>query len=190
LRWASSTPCWSDASAGRRLASTAIAAVVPCHSDRMPGSVTVDIRPFGPADAAALLALSTRLMSGVAPWREPEAVREAVIGWVSNSIDRTDPDRRPIFVAESAGTIVGFVTAGTQEHWAGALDAYVGELVIDPRLARRGLGRRLMERAERWAREQGYTRLTVQTGAGNAPALGFYTALGYEPEDVSLSKPL
>ena len=150
----------------------------------------MDIRPYQPADAAALLALSTQLISGVAPWRDPDAVREAVLGWVSDSIDRTDPDRRPIFVAECAGRVVGFVAAGTQEHWAGSLDAYVGELVIDPHSARTGLGRRLMERAEHWAREYGYTRLTVQTGAGNAPALAFYTALGYQPEDVSLSKPL
>ena len=98
----------------------------------------MDIRPFQPADAAALLALSTQLMFGVAARRDHAAVREAVLGWVSDSIDRTDPDRRPIFVAESAGRVVGFVTAGTQEHWAGSLDAYrrIGDR---PELARRQL---------------------------------------------------
>jgi GNAT superfamily N-acetyltransferase len=150
---------------------------------------TVEIRPYRASDAEALLDLSERLAIGVAPWRDAEAVRVAVRGWVSDSIAATEPEQRPIFVAADA-QVVGFVTTGTQQHWAGAVDAYVGELVIDPAWARTGIGRRLMERAEDWARGQGHERLTTQTGAGNTAALDFYAALGYLPEDVTLSKPL
>jgi GNAT superfamily N-acetyltransferase len=44
--------------------------------------------------------------------------------------------------------------------------------------------------AEEWARRQGLACVTLHTGAANARARTFYAALGYEEEDVRLTKRL
>jgi GNAT superfamily N-acetyltransferase len=45
-----------------------------------------------------------------------------------------------------------------------------------------------MAAAEDWAEARGLGRLTLQTGAANKGALGFYRALGYADEEVRLSR--
>ena len=45
------------------------------------------IRPYRPQDRQEALSLAGRLQIGVAPWRDPDAVREAVVGWVRGSLD-------------------------------------------------------------------------------------------------------
>lgn len=70
------------------------------------------------------------------------------------------------------------------------VDAYVGELVVSAPHERRGIGRALMARAERWARDRGLAHLTIETGAANLAAREFYTRLGNVEEDVRLTREL
>lgn len=65
-----------------------------------------------------------------------------------------------------------------QRHWTGDLDAYVGELATAEHLEGRGIGRALLARAEEWARGRGLDRITLDAGAANTHARGFYTSLG------------
>jgi ribosomal protein S18 acetylase RimI-like enzyme len=44
---------------------------------------------------------------------------------------------------------------------------------------RAGIGRELMERATRYAREAGYTRLLLGVYSRNVPALAFYGRIGF-----------
>jgi len=142
------------------------------------------------SDRDAVMELALRLTGGVAAWREQAAVTDAVRSWVAGSLDKQDPTHRPVFVAEDAGRIVGFVTAGTRRHWAGDVDAYVGELAVAADVTSRGLGRSLMSAAEAWARTKGYRRLIIETGAANLDARAFYAALGYVDEEVVLTRDL
>lgn len=149
------------------------------------------IREYEVSDRIAVMKLSTRLIKGVAPWRDPAAVAAAARAWVAGSIEGHDPATRPVFVAEDTeGVVIGFVTVGTREHWSKDADAYVGELVVAEAASRRGVGRALMEAAHTWARRTGHGRCTVETGAANATARAFYAALGYRDEDIRLSMPL
>ena len=137
-----------------------------------------------------MLRLAGRLQEGVAPWRDATAVGAAVEEWVREAVDSDVSARRVIFVAEERGEVVGFVTASARQHFAGDLDAYAGELVVDRRAEGRGIGRMLMTAAEDWARAQGLAHISLDTGAANAHARAFYRALGYEEEDIKLTKPL
>ena len=47
-----------------------------------------------------------------------------------------------------------------------------------------------MAAAEEWARRQGLACVSLDTGAANTRARAFYAALGYEEEDVRLTKRL
>ena len=147
------------------------------------------VRGYEQRDREAVLALAERLREGVAPWRDPAGVRAAVVEWVREAVE-AHGERRAVLVAEEDGEVAGFVTTSTRRHFAGDLDAYVGELVVARRAEGRGVGRRLMAAAEEWARAQGLARISLDTGARNARARAFYAALGYEDEDVRLTKRL
>ncbi len=148
----------------------------------------VVVRPYRAEDRDGVMALAPRLTEGVAAWREAGAVAEAVTGWVTASLDRAAQAAAGVFVAESAGRVAGFVTVTERTHFTGQVDGYVGELAVAPHLTRHGVGRALMAAAEEWARDRGLENLTLETGAANLPALGFYRSLGYVAEEVRLSR--
>lgn len=134
------------------------------------------------------MTMAQRLQEGVAAWRDPEAVRLAVIGWVRESLeDLSDPDSGA-FVAEWDGEVVGFVCVSERPHFTGDIDAYIGELVVSRAAERSGVGRALADAAEDWGRSRGRKRVVVDTGAANVPARRFYAALGFEEEDITISR--
>jgi GNAT superfamily N-acetyltransferase len=49
-------------------------------------------------------------------------------------------------------------------------------------------GAALVETAETWARDHGLRHLTLHTGALNATARAFYAALGFQEEEVRLTR--
>ncbi|MGI8869782.1 MAG: GNAT family N-acetyltransferase [Mycobacteriales bacterium] len=147
------------------------------------------VRRYDAGDRQAVIGLASRLTVGVAPWRDPAGIRAAVEAWVTEGVDRADPATRPVFVAEIDGQVAGFVTAIERKHWTGESDAYVSELVVAEGWARKGVGTALLGAAESWAAEAGYRRLTLSTGAANRTARAFYAALGFEEEDITLSRP-
>ena len=53
-----------------------------------------------------------------------------------------------------------------------------------------GLGRRLMEAAEEWARQQGLPRISLSAGARNRLGQKLYESLGYEVETLRMGKRL
>lgn len=147
----------------------------------------VVIRALAADDHDAVLALADRLTEGVAAWRAPELVLEAVRSWVMEDLAREGDDRMMYVAADDSG-VVGVVSVAESAHWTGEVDAYIGELVVDPRCEKRGVGTKLVRQAERWATARGLARIRLSTGAANAAALGLYAGLGYHAEDVTLSK--
>ena len=150
----------------------------------------VTIRPAVAADGPVLLTLADRLREGVAPWRDETAVGVAVRGWVEASVAARDEAGHAVLVAEVGGTIVGFVTLAPGTHWSGVSEPSIGELVVAPETEAQGVGTALVEAVMAHARSKGHARVSVSTGAANARALGFYRRLGFEDEDVTLSRRL
>lgn len=147
----------------------------------------MQVRRYVDPDRASVVALAPRLTEGVAGWRDRAAVRASVLGWVTGSLAMA-ADSHAVFVADDDGVVVGFVTCGEREHFTGQVDGYVGELVVAGGCVRRGVGSALMAAAERWVADRGLSHLTLETGAANTSARGFYGALGYRDEDVRLTK--
>jgi ribosomal protein S18 acetylase RimI-like enzyme len=148
---------------------------------------TPQVRPYSPDDREAVLALAPRLTEGVAAWRDPDTVLDAVVEWVRGSIDAAAEPDHLVLVADANGRIVGFVTAVERRHWSGGTDAYIGELVVDATVEGRGVGRALVDAVRAWARTRGLDAITLETGAANARARGFYAAIGFAEEGVRLT---
>jgi GNAT superfamily N-acetyltransferase len=150
----------------------------------------VSVRRHHPSDREAAVLLATRLEIGVAHWRDADAVRRAITGWIEASLAKAAAEDREVFVAHVGGDVVGLVTVAERLHFTGEIDAYVGELVVKATHERRGVGTLLMGVAEEWARRRGLRCITLETGAANGIARAFYARCGYQEEDVRLTKTL
>ena len=148
----------------------------------------IHVRPYGPNDHAFVLSLAPRLAIGKQPWRDLAGWLTTVEQWLKESINQHDQKTMVLIAEDEQGLPLGFATVSDSIHFTGQRQAYIGELVTSEEAEGRGVGSVLVEACEQWAREQGYTIITLTTGAGNARALRFYDHLGFRHEDITLTK--
>ena len=79
------------------------------------------------------------------------------------------------------GVLVATAVVGFDGH-----RAWVYYLAVDPARRKAGLGGVMMQAAEAWARAKGAPKLQLMVRTDNAAATGFYQAIGYERQDVSV----
>lgn len=107
---------------------------------------------------------------------EPVAVEQR-IGWFREH----DPRRRPLWVVEEDGEVIGWLSLG--DFWDGRpayhATAEIGLYVKDGYRAR-GLGRRLVEEAIGRAPELGIETLIAGTFAHNGPSVKLFERFGFE----------
>ena len=88
------------------------------------------------------------------------------------------PDKRAYFVAEDdTGRIIGGV--GIAEFSAIESCAEIQKLYLSDAAKGKGLGRRLLEYAEKQARQMGFERLYLETHSSLVAAIRLYEKLGY-----------
>jgi ribosomal protein S18 acetylase RimI-like enzyme len=128
----------------------------------------IEIRPFRPDDAAAVIALWQRC-DLTRPWNDP-----------AQDIERKLAVQSHMFLVASDGAaIVGSVMAGYEGH-----RGWINYLAVLPELRRNGIARELMSHAERLLRQAGAPKINLQVRATNLAVQSFYRALGYEVDEV------
>jgi GNAT superfamily N-acetyltransferase len=147
----------------------------------------IAIRLATEADREALLALYREFhefhVGGMPGWlripdhRDDREDLEA-LGQVLRSADAA------IFVAEAAGQLVGLAEVYCRQDEPNPATVaytygYLQSLVVSAPWRRRGLGRQLVEAAQRWARERGATQMRLSTWEFADGPLHFYESLGY-----------
>ena len=85
------------------------------------------------------------------------------------------PDTKYIVLCDGAFPVA---TCRVCEKDKGA--AMIGRVVVLPEYRGKGLGRRVVEEAETWLRELGFTRVVIES---RDVAVGFYEKLGYAVAD-------
>jgi GNAT superfamily N-acetyltransferase len=136
----------------------------------------IEIRPAGPEDAGAILAMIRELALYE---RAPEAV-------VASEADlrRDGWGPRPVFevlLAELAGEAVGYALFfPTWSTWEGRAGLYVEDLYVKEGARRLGCGRQLLAAVAALAVERGCARLELSVLDWN-PARGFYERMGMTP---------
>ncbi len=121
-----------------------------------------------PSDASAVVAL-WEACGLTRPWNDPIADYTLAL----------DTPASTIFVGREEGRIVASVMVGFDGH-----RGWIYYLAVAPDARRGGHGRAMMAAAERWLRDLGAPKLQLMVRDDNEAALGFYAALGLEPQKV------
>lgn len=105
------------------------------------------------------------------PWNPPAAdFRRALSG-----------DTSAVLVLRQDGAITGSVMVGDDGH-----RGWVYYLAVAPDRRRGGAGRALMAAAEAWLRVRGAPKLQLMVRDSNDAARGFYEALGFDVQPVTV----
>jgi GNAT superfamily N-acetyltransferase len=130
----------------------------------------VMIRPAVYADISALVGLLKDLFSIEADFVCNEALHYQGLKMMLN-----DRERQCIMVAENRGTVIGMCSVQTLVSTAeGGIVGLVEDMVIHKRYRGQGIGSKLLDSVEHWAREKGLKRLQLLADRNNLPALEFY----------------
>ncbi len=136
----------------------------------------VTIRPFIEADTEAIVTL-WNAAGLVKPWNDPY-----------RDIERKLAVQPELFLVAEAGdgTVMGTAMVGYEGH-----RGWVNYLAVADPARGTGLGRALMQEAERLLIQRGCPKINVQVRTANTEVLAFYERLGFAIDDaVSLGRRL
>lgn len=155
--------------------------------------MAVKVRHFKSSDRDFITALVTRLSECDLPaWRQAEQVDLTNIAMVNQAMDELDP-ADAIFVAEdgAAGQLLGFVRLQTQtDYFSRERHGYISNIAVERSVEGQGIGRMLLETAENWARDNGFSLITLHVFASNHRAREIYEKYDYHQDVLSYAKVL
>jgi GNAT superfamily N-acetyltransferase len=130
--------------------------------------VPISIRTGRNSDGEAVADLTTQLGYDV----PSSGVKERL----ARILARTD---QRFLIAEDDGRPVGWLHAAMAVYLEADPFVMIAGLVVDNSRRNQGVGRMLMDHAERWAREQQCSLVRLSSSAGRVGAHRFYEHLGY-----------
>lgn len=150
----------------------------------------VTIRRASQADASAVANLYVQLkrhhlhlVPGTTRYDLPDE------DWLSVTIEAMTDERNRFYVAERAGSVIGFLKLFFEEKsWGRSCE--VETLVVAEEARAHGVGTALMKRAEADGREGGAVAMRVNVLRSNPDGRRFYERDGYRPIAVRYGKPL
>lgn len=90
--------------------------------------------------------------------------------------------------APNSQTIAGLWVGNAIDQIQGDRHAHIFLLYVSPAHRRQGIGKTLMQHAEKWASARGDRQIGLQVLQINQPALNLYTKLGYEVQSLWMVK--
>jgi len=101
-------------------------------------------------------------------------IARRLTGFISNG-------EQVVFVAQLAdGTIAGWIGAFVYRCVEADARVEISGLVVDERFRSQSVGQLLLDRAEAWAREKGFTATSLRSNVIRERAHAFYERQGYE----------
>jgi len=127
--------------------------------------------------------------------RQEESDRQTIEARVAQRIAKLRKDEgfpNQAFVARTGDEAhAGFVwVARTHNDSTGQLEASLLSQYVAAPYRGHGLGHRLLDMAEEWARQQRLPRISLSVGADNTMGQRLYEALGYQVETLRMTKKL
>ncbi len=156
------------------------------------GDTELMMRAAEPGDDDFILALVPRFVDFELPkGRKRIEVTEGIRRDLRRHLDDDMPGSF-LFIAETdEGQRAGFLHIQiSSDFFSGRSNCHVSDLVIAKGWDGKGLGRALLEYAERFAREHQCERLTLSVFPGNERARKLYDEFGFHTDILRLAKPL
>jgi aminoglycoside 6'-N-acetyltransferase I len=122
---------------------------------------------------------------------KPDWLRMRLLLWIYSTAPEIeseldsilDDPGQAVFIASTFdGRRVGFVEASTRSHGEGCETSPVGYIegwYVDEDLRGMGIGKRLVETAEEWARSKGYQEMASDTWLENEASIYAHLKMGY-----------
>ena len=121
----------------------------------------------------------------------PRGDPEAGYAWFLGS--QLKEDDVAVFVAEQAGTIVGYVYAGLEpQSWKELREAagFIHDVVVTPQAQRHGVASALIEAACDWFRSIGAPRVVLWTAEKNEVAQRLFARIGFRRTMIEMTREL
>ena len=146
--------------------------------------MAIRIRAFGPSDASFVLSLATRFSGFRLPeWRPRGEIDNFFRKKLEAAVHRLGPEAAIFIAEEESGEPVGFVHVLTEtDHFNGQKGALISDLAVTTSREGHGIGPRLLEAAEDWARDMGCDLVSLYVFEGNIGARRMYERHGFGPE--------
>jgi ribosomal protein S18 acetylase RimI-like enzyme len=150
--------------------------------------MALTIRQATKEDLEFLQSLVPRLSEfGLPPSRDAKALGKVTRDYLQQLFDGSLAPF--IFIAEQEGKRLGFIQLGEdKEFFSGEPHAYIANLAIAQEAEGKGVGKFLMQAAEKWAKEKGYRFISLYVFGTNRHARAFYEKLGYDEDSLKLTK--
>lgn len=140
-------------------------------------------------DKESLLSLCGRLVDFELPARiDHEDFERLQYQMLKETLDYLD-EKTTILVIKEDGNLLGFIELQTELDWISKqTQGYIARIIVDKETQGRGIGKKLMLEAEKWALNHQYKRIGLNVFLANERAYKFYHQLGYEAETIKMSK--
>lgn len=123
-------------------------------------------------------------------WHTDDAIQKMQDDYISEMLAETSQPNTT-FIAESNNVQLGFIHVRTdKDDISGETCGTIPLLAVLPESQGLGVGKVLIECAEKWAKDLGCRLLHLEVFANNKNAKGFYRNLGFQPETVHMIKPV
>jgi ribosomal protein S18 acetylase RimI-like enzyme len=153
----------------------------------------VTIRDAHARDLPRILEMAPRLHEfGPPPWRTVAEMDAGMVVRLTTVLANL-PEDNAMYVADAgaAGGVVGFIHLVTfTDYFTNEPHGHVADIVVAKAGEGRGVGRALLDAAERWSTGHGYRLLTLHVFSENTHARAVYERVGYVPEYIRMTKVL
>ena len=123
-------------------------------------------------------------------WHTDDVIQKMQDDYISEMLAKTSVPSIT-FIAETNLAPLGFIHVRThKDSISGETCGTVPLLAVSPKSQGLGVGKRLIEHAEKWAKSLGCRLLHLEVFANNKKANSFYQNMGFKAETVHMIKPL
>ena len=127
----------------------------------------LSVREYSPSDLSQVRELILNAENFGEPFLETELL---------NIKKNTSLGLGKVFVATLTGRVIGYISSGKR-----VFALMIDSVIVARDHQRKGVGRKLVEKAKRYAKSQGFHVLRTDTGTFMEYAIKFYLACGFEP---------